>query len=191
MIINGGGKMSTLFDKPGRDNTDKALEVMLEGIQRYGVRQVVVASTWGDTGIKVAKLLRNMDINIVVVTHNAGFKEPGTLEMTSDIRGQLEEYGVRVCTGTMPFRNIGTAIREKIGYSQQDLVANVLRMFSQGVKVCVEIAMMASDAGLITSDDVLTVAGTGRGADTVLLISPRPSNQMFDLKIRDILAKPA
>ena len=183
--------MSTLFSKPGRDNTDAALAVLQEGIRQYAIKQVVIASTHGDTGIKAAKLLKDMGINIVVVTHNVGFKEPGQVEMTTATRNELESYGVKVCTGTLPFRNIGTAIREKLGFSQQDLVANVLRMFCQGVKVCVEIAMMASDAGLITPDDVLTVAGTGRGADTVALLSPRPSNQMFDLKIRDILAKPA
>ncbi len=67
--------------------------------------------------------------------------------------------GGRVFTGTMPFRTIGTAIREKTGYSQQDLVANVLRLFCQGVKVCVEIVLMASDAGLISPDNS---AGGGR-----------------------------
>lgn len=182
--------MTAVFSKAGRDNTDAALAVLEEGIRQYTIRQVVIASTYGDTGIKAAKLLKGSDVNIVVVTHNVGFKEPGKVEMTPETRGELEAFGVKVLTGTMPFRNIGAAIREKQGYSQQDLVANVLRMFCQGVKVCVEIAMMASDAGLITPDDVLTVAGTGRGADTVVLLSPRPSNQMFDLKIRDILAKP-
>lgn len=183
--------MSTRFDKPGRDNTDAALAVLLEGIGRHAVTQVVVASTHGDTGLKAAELLKGLEINLVVVTHNVGFKEPGKVEMTPETRRELESLGVQVLTGTMPFRTIGTAIREKLGYSQQDLIANTLRLFGQGVKVCVEIALMASDAGLITPDDVLTVAGTGRGADTVALISPRPSNQLFDLKIREILAKPA
>jgi len=183
--------MSTLFSKPGQVNTDAALAILREAIDQQASRQVVVASTHGDTGIKAARLLKGMGVTLVVVTHNAGFKEPGKVEMSPETRHQLEGCGVKVLTGTMPFRNIGTAIREKQGYSQQDLVANTLRLFGQGVKVCVEIALMASDAGLITPDDVLTVAGTGRGADTVALISPRPSNQLFDLKIREILAKPS
>ncbi len=183
--------MMTVFNKPGRENTDAALDVLQQGIRHYACKQVVIASTYGDTALKAARLLTGMAITLVVVTHNVGFKEPGKLEMTAATRQELEAQGVKVCTGTMPFRSIGTAIREKQGYSQQDLVANTLRLFGQGVKVCVEIALMASDAGLITPDDVLTVAGTGRGADTVLLLSPRPSNQLFDVKVRAILAKPA
>ena len=69
-------------------------------------------------------------------------------------------------------------------------MANSLRLMGQGIKVCVEIALMASDAGLITPDDVLTLAGTARGADTVALIAPQSSNKLFQLKIRNILAKP-
>ena len=178
------------FKKPGYRNTAETLAIMVEGIKRYGVGQVVVASTYGDTGLAAAKLVRDMDVTLVVVTHNVGFKEPGIVEMSPETRGEIEACGARVHTGTMPFRNIGTSIREKAGASQQDIIANTLRLFGQGIKVCVEITMMAADSGLITPGDVLAVAGTARGADTVALISPQPSNKLFDLKIRDILAKP-
>ncbi len=179
-----------LFDRPGPKNTDTALAVLQQGIKQYGVEQVVIASTWGDTGLAAARLLQGSGVRLVVVTHNVGFKEPGTLEMPDGIRRELESLGARVYTGTMPFRTIGTAIREKQSYSQQDLIANVLRLFCQGVKVCVEIVLMAADAGLISTDDVLAVAGTGRGADTVALIKPASSNRLFDLRVKDILAKP-
>ena len=178
------------FDQPGPANTERALEALIEGIERHGVRQVVVASTWGDTGLAAARLLRDRQVDLVVVTHNAGFKEPGRVELSPEMRTTIEALGARVHTGTMPFRNIGTAIREKQSYCQQDLVANTLRLFGQGIKVCVEIVLMAADAGLISPDDVLAVAGTGRGADTVALMAPQSSNKLFDLKVREILAKP-
>ena len=179
-----------LFDKAGRDNTGKILDLLEEAARHYRVRQVVIASTCGDTGLEAARRLQGKNLNLVIVTHNAGFKEPGTVEMSAATKKEIETLGGRVYTGTMPFRTIGTAIREKTGYSQQDLTANVLRLFCQGVKVCVEIVLMAADAGLITPDDVLAVAGTGRGADTLALISPASSNKLFDLKVKDILAKP-
>ena len=182
--------MHTMFDRPGPKNTEKALAVLAEGISRYNVNQVVVAPTWGDTGLAAAKLLQDTDVNLVVVTHNAGFKEPGTLEMPREVRKEIESFGAKVYTGTMPFRTIGVSIRDKRGAAQEDIVANSLRLLGQGVKVCVEIALMASDAGLITPDDVLTVAGTARGADTVALIAPQSSNKLFQLKIREILIKP-
>jgi len=182
--------MEKSFAKPGPANSGETLELLRKAVQECAVNQVVVASTWGDTGLAAAKILQDLGVNLVVVTHNAGFKEPGTLEMSQETRTQIESLGARVLTCTMPFRNIGTAIRERQHYSQQDLVANTLRLFGQGIKVCVEIVMMAADAGLITPNDVLAVAGTGRGADTIALIAPQSSNRLFDIKVRRILAKP-
>jgi hypothetical protein len=61
----------------------------------------------------------------------------------------------------------------------------------EGTKVCVEITLMAADAGLIPVDgDVVAIAGTGRGADTALRIQPVNTSRFFDLKIREIIAKP-
>ncbi len=178
------------FEKPGYTNTDRTLGLLREAAGRLGVHQVVVASTYGNTGLAAARLFEKSGTRVVVVTHNVGFKEPGALEMTRETRAEIEALGARVHTGTMAFRNIGTAIREKTGASQQDLVANTLRLFGQGMKVCVEIVLMAADAGLITPDDVLAVAGTARGADTLALIKPASSNRLFELKVREVLAKP-
>ncbi len=182
--------MGVYFEKAGRENTRAALEIALKAYKERGLKHVVVASTFGDTGLAAAELFKDTDANLVVVTHNVGFKEPGKLEMTQEMRARIEVLGAKVYTGTMVFRNIGTAIRECQHYSQQDLIANTLRLFGQGIKVCVEIALMACDAGLIPPEDVITVAGTARGADTVAIIQAMPSNKLFSLKVREILAKP-
>ncbi len=178
------------FAQAGPANTSQALKIAFEAVQKRGLKHVVVASTFGDTGLAAAELFQDVPVNLVVVTHNVGFKKPGQLEMSPETRQKLESLGAKVLTGTMVFRNIGTAIRELQQYSQQDLIANTLRLLGQGIKVCVEIALMACDAGLIPPEDVLTVAGTARGADTVAIIQAMPSNKLFSLKIREILAKP-
>lgn len=50
---------------------------------------------------------------------------------------------------------------------------------------------MAADAGLILVDkDIIAIAGTGKGADTALRIRPANAAKFFDLKIREIIAKP-
>jgi hypothetical protein len=50
---------------------------------------------------------------------------------------------------------------------------------------------MAADAGLIAVDrDVVAIAGTGRGADTALRIQPANTSRFFDLKIKEVIAKP-
>lgn len=104
--------MTKPFDKPGHLNTGAALDVLEEGLDRYGIRQVIVASTYGNTGLEAARRLRVRQLNLVVVTHNYGFRESGALEMPPETRRELTTLGARVLTGTMPFRNIGTAIRE-------------------------------------------------------------------------------
>jgi hypothetical protein len=50
---------------------------------------------------------------------------------------------------------------------------------------------MATDAGLIPADqDVVAVAGTGNGADTALRIKPANAARFFDLRIKEVIAKP-
>jgi uncharacterized protein len=71
------------------------------------------------------------------------------------------------------------------------IVAQALRRFGEGAKVCCEIVMMAVDAGLVPEgEEVFSVAGTARRADTVLLIRSAASKRFFDLKVLEILAKP-
>jgi hypothetical protein len=71
------------------------------------------------------------------------------------------------------------------------LVALSLRRFGEGTKVCCEIAMMAADAGLIPQgEEAITVAGTGKGADTVTIIKTTASKRFLDLRVLEILATP-
>jgi len=179
------------FEKAGKENTEATLQIAKDEAIRRGIENIVVASTYGDTGVRMAEMLKETGHKLVVVSHNVGFKEPGKLTFEVEKRQRIEELGGRVLTATMALRNVGTAIREKQGYSQQDLIANVLRMFGQGTKVCVEIVAMAADAGLIPFEDVVAVAGTGRGADTAAILSANSSNRFFDIRIREILAKPS
>lgn len=178
------------FSKPGPENTKACVETVLRVIEERGFRDIVVASTYGDTALIFAEALKDKDVNLVIVTHNVGFREPGTHEMTEEVREKLKALGAKVYTGTMAMRGIGSAIKSQFHYSEEALIAQTLRIFGQGLKVCVEIVVMACDAGLIPPEDVLAVAGTARGADTVAIIKAMPSNKFFNLKVREILAKP-
>ena len=51
------------------------------------------------------------------------------------------------------------------------IVASTLRLFCEGLKMTVEIVLMAADASAIPVDQkVIAITGTGRGADTAILI---------------------
>lgn len=178
------------FDKAGQENTHRTLEVARNELLNRGLTHMVVASTWGDTGLEAAKMLENTPAHLVVVTHNYGFKEQGEVEMDPSVRSEIVRLGGYVLTGTMVTRGISAAIRGKMGFSLEQVVADTLRIFGQGMKVCVEMCAMAADAGVIPTDDVVAVGGTGRGADTAVIIKPASSNSFFDIRVRDILAKP-
>ena len=95
-------------------------------------------------------------------------------------------------TTTHLFSGISRAMRNKFNtYVIGDIIASTLKVFGQGMKVAVEITMMAADSGLArTDEDVIAIGGTGRGADTAVVLTPVNSNNFFDLKIKEILCKP-
>jgi len=182
--------MSTYFNIPGPDNTDKTLQIAFDEAVKRKIEYILLASTTGNTAERALNYYEKSGTGLIVVTHNYGFVKPGEQQFSEEIRRKLIDSGVIVHTGTMVLRNIGTAIRKKFGYSQEELINDTLRMIGQGVKVGIEMAAMSCDAGLITPQDVVTVAGTSKGADTALVIAANSSNRFFDIRVREILAKP-
>lgn len=184
-------KKIVYFDQAGHENTKKCLDIIKE-IIKEGYKHLVVASTTGETGLLFSGALKEFDINIVVVTHSAGFKGPNIIEMPDEIRQKIEKNGAKVYTGSMLTHSIETAFSSKFsGLYPTLIVANTLRRFGEGTKVCCEIVMMAVDAGLIPEgEEILAVAGTAKGADTVLIIKSAASKRFLELKVLEILAKP-
>jgi hypothetical protein len=175
----------TYFDDGGKQHTDAALKIAKEYADKNNIGSIVVASTTGFTAKKAAEAFKGK--NLVVVTHVHGFREQNKIEFPEETREQLEAKGVKVLTTTHGMGGVNWLVERSIG----GIIADTLRMFSQGVKVAVEIAASAADAGLVrTDEDIVAVAGTGKGADTVLVIRPENSHRLFDMKVRKVLAMP-
>jgi hypothetical protein len=87
---------------------------------------------------------------------------------------------------------LGRAVRKKFNTIQVDeIIANVLRLFGQGMKVACEVACMAADAGLIrTDEDSVAIGGTDQGADTAIIIRPSNTHTFPNARIREIICKP-
>jgi len=183
-------KKVVYFDEAGKQNTDTLLKLVKDYLAREGIKDIVIASTSGETGAKASKTLKGL--NVVVVTHSSGFHEPGENELQEEHRKTILANGARIFTGTHALSSAERAVRKDFGTIQPlELIANVLRLMGEGTKVCVEITMMAADAGLIPVDkDVIAIAGTGRGADTALRISPAHAASFFKMRIEEIIAKP-
>jgi hypothetical protein len=183
-------KKTVYFKEAGEQNTDTLLKVAREYVEKEDIEDIVVASTTGQTGAKAAKIFRGC--NVVVVAHCFGFQEPGKNELHEEYKKEILANGAKIFTGVHALSSAERAIRKDFGTIQPlELMANVLRRMGEGTKVCVEITLMAADAGLIPVDkDIVAIAGTGRGADTALRIHPANAARFFDLKIREVIAKP-
>jgi hypothetical protein len=180
------------FEKTGRENTDTCLRIVKDAIRDFNYKHLVVASTGGYSGMLFSEAVKGSGINLVVVTHCAGFKEPNASEMSPDVRQKIVDDGAKVYTGTMITHSLETAFASKFnGVYPALFVSQALRRFGEGTKVCCEIVMMAADAGLVPEgEEILAVAGTGRGADTVLVIRSAVSKRFLDLHVSEVLAKP-
>ncbi len=178
------------FEKAGKENTDKTLQIAKDEAIKRKINYIVVASTFGDTGIAAADLLKGTGINLIVVSHNTGFREEGVQTFSPEAKKKIEELGGKVHTGTMVLRGLGTALKERGIGSQEQIVADTLRILGQGTKVIVEITAMSADAGLIPFADIIAVAGTGRGADTAAVVKANSSNKFFEIRVKEYLVKP-
>lgn len=184
-------KKTTYFAEAGKLNTDALLELVNKYVDKEDIGDIVIASTSGETGAKASKMLKGH--NVVVVTHFSGFQEKGKTELQEEHKREILKNGAKICTGTHALSSAERAIRKDFGTLQSlELIANVLRLMGEGTKVCVEITLMAADAGLIPMDkDIVAIAGTGRGADTALRILPANASRFFELRIKEVIAKPS
>jgi hypothetical protein len=178
------------FEKAGEQNTKTLLRFVKKYVEKEGIKNIVVASTTGRTGAEAIDVFKNC--NVAVIVHAYGFKEPGKNELQEAYETKICSKGGRIFAGTHALSSVERAVRKDFGTIQPlELIANVLRRSGEGTKVCVEITLMAADAGLIPVDrDIVAIGGTGYGADTALRIRPANAAKFFDLKIKEIIAKP-
>jgi hypothetical protein len=159
------------FEEPGIGNTETTLRLAAERAKARGIKKIAL---WAGTGIK-----------IVVVPHQYGFMA-GTQRFPAELVAQLNKKGHEVHFGTMLFHT-----DHLYGSETPRVLANLLRTFCQGMKVCVEITLMAVDGGQVApGEQVIVVAGTGRGADTAVVAIAASSTRMPELHITEIICKP-
>ena len=178
------------FENPGSENTEAVLRIARQRAEELGIKTIVVASARGNTAVRATDVFQGL--RVIVVTHVAGFRGPNTQEFTEENRQMVESKGGIILTATHAFAGLSRAMRNKHNmYFLGEIVADTLRIFGQGMKVACEISLMAADAGLVNTDeDVISIAGTSRGADTALVLRPVYTHNFFDLKVKEILCKP-
>lgn len=176
------------FEEPGKQNTEATLDVARMRAKHLGIRQIVVASTHGETARRAAEVFAGLGAKIIGVSINAGFSAEGWA-MTDAEREAVEQVGVKMLTSV---HTLGDDVNTSFGSSAPNVVVRkTLYTFCQGMKVAIEITLMAADAGLLDmTQEVIAIAGTDYGADTALVLKPAYSRKFTKLHVCEILAKP-
>ncbi len=172
------------FEEPGPVNTETVLRLAGERAKARGIKKCVLASTTGETARLAAKLWAKSGIKLVVVPHQYGFGLGQ--RFPPELVSELAKQGHKVHFGTMLFHT-----ENFYGMNTPFVMASLLRTFCQGMKVCVEILVMAVDGGHVdVGEQVVVVAGSGRGSDTAVVALAAPSTRLADLHITEIICKP-
>jgi hypothetical protein len=173
------------FEESGMANTETTLSLALERAKERGIQKIVLASTRGDTARLLAQRLAGTGIKMVVVPHQYGFGPAGQ-RFPQSLVAELASQGHTVYFGTMLFHTDGF-----FATNEPRLMANLLRTFCQGMKVCVEIVLMAANGGVVSPGErVVVVTGTGRGADTAVVAVAATSTNLGDFHVTEIICKP-
>ena len=158
----------TYFETAGKENIDETLELVKRVVEELGIKNVIVASITGFTAEKAFELLKDMNVALTFVgTERSRF--------SSDLQGKLEEKGHNVC------------FSREVSYDYPDLVKLAFRRFSEGVKVAVEVAMIAAQKGFVSTEEDVVCVGKW---DTALIIKPATSDNFRELKVRELICMP-
>jgi hypothetical protein len=200
-FVQGGKNMGGVnrqifyFNQPGVENTDEVVEIVYKRLKEGDIKNVVVASTRGGTGLKFARKMAK-ETNLVIVSSHPGFSSPGAWSFDLNILKELESLGCKVVKQSHILSGLERSFSNKFsGISHTEILAEALRcLLGVGLKVAIECAIMAADNGAISIEKTIAVGGTssekGQGADSAIVVWPSHCNNFFDFRVLEILAKP-
>jgi len=183
------------FPKPGKQNTNAVVNLAINRAVRRRIKNIVVASNTGKTGLLVAERAAKRGIGTVVVTSAHGFSEKGKWDMEEAYMRKFKSMNVKIVSATHALSGVERSFTKKFGgASRVESVVEALRsLFGHGMKVCIEITIMAADSGAIPckeETEIIAIAGSDEGADTAVVVRPSHANSFFDIQIREIIAMP-
>jgi len=183
-------KQITYFEKPGKDNTQKTLELALNYAKENKINTIVLSTSTGETALKLRKL--DKDIEIIAVTYSEAVAYKDKLELFEKNREELEKNNIKIVKSTHAFSGIDKCMFKKFGStSTHVIISETLKLISEGTKVAVECTLMSADAGIISQkQEILALGGTSRGVDTCLLVSPSTTGNFFEFGILEIICMP-
>jgi hypothetical protein len=164
------------FDKTGPENTKELAGIVAARVAAGGIDAVAVATGSGETARVLARALP-AGTRLYAVNYQPPKNGPDP-----EIRKEAEGLGVVF----MPPKPVVRYLKDVQGQSPDSF-----RRLGQGMKVAFEIVMQATEVGhLKKGEKVIGVGGSSRGADVAVVAVAAGPDEITDLWISEILAKP-
>lgn len=182
------------FESGGKHNTEATLKLVKERAEKRGIKNVVIASVRGYSAEKALEIFKDSNIKLTVISIKGSQDFPSFPEK---LRQRLQQLGHNFCYA------------QDVKYEFPETVQKTLWRICEGFKVCVEIVLIATDAGFIKpGEEVIAVAGTGMlgykeggGVDTAIIMEALHSKDFLQpetifgmkekrRKIKEIICKP-
>ena len=181
------------FENAGKQNTAETVRIALARAVELNC-PIVAASTMGVTAdaLLTAAEAAGFTGKIVIVRGCSSRQRSGVNLMKPEVKAALEARGARIVTAAHALsageRSVSGTFK---GAYPLELMAHTLRMFGQGVKVCVEASVMALDADeLPFGVPVVALGGSHRGADAAVVVTPSYSATLLQTVVNEVLCKP-
>jgi hypothetical protein len=146
------------------------LRTAVEATKRKNISTIVVASTTGNTALKLLDLVKPEKLKVIVVTHDEG-RPIQEKRFNEDIRMQLLANNITVYTHNSPWFLLRKTITKVLGKFDflpwQRHLQEVKAKYGTGIKVCHIILQMLMEGKVLRDDRVVAIAGTKSGADSV------------------------
>ena len=187
------------FDKPGFKNTNSVIEAVKKRLKSGDLKYVIVPVTTGRTAEQfireLGKTVRIVTISEVEVAHAC----EKIAETDQGILGKLISKRLKKKSGKMDksFRDVVDITFLPFCKEAWNVAKEILYAFSQGMKVAIEVSLAAVEIKKAEPyTRVISVGGTGEGADTAIVVRLAPQKEAFGkdpnkrLVVEEILAIP-
>ncbi|MEF3255259.1 MAG: hypothetical protein K6348_06835, partial [Deferribacterales bacterium] len=140
------------FEKAGEANTENVIKFALERAFENHIGVIVVPTETGRSALLLKKYATQMNYtgDIIAVRYHTGFGRLNEQFMDDNTYNELISMGVKIHTGTHLFSSVSRSFRIKWdGLYMPEIVGETLKIFGNGMKTAIEVAVMAANGGLI------------------------------------------
>lgn len=177
------------FDMPGKKNTKDTIKIAIKRAEELGIKTIIFSSSGGFTAKHALNVIKEGTQLIVV-----GFPD----RFPKELKNELESKGHKVL------------FPSDYTFDHPEFAWELLRRFGEGMKVAVQVVLMATEAGMVSEgEEVIALGGTGTreypeggGVDLAIVMEAVKGENFFKItlppyekkmkgrKIKEILCRP-